>query len=263
MAFETIDILHLGPLHLRTWGLMVGLGLLAGAAISARLAPHRGIGADRIWSLALVTAASGLLGARVLWALQPELIERTLANPLIAFRVWDGGLTFVGGLIGATIGGAVYLRRAGIPMLRTLDVVAPGFGVGLAIGRIGCYLTGLHPGRPTSLPWGIEYLGAVRHPIPLYEAMLGLALAGLALLLLRRVESYGLVGLATATAYLGSRGLLDLLRASGGTEGADPRLLADLTLTQGVALVMVPLLVVLLVLEWTLKRVPIHAELEG
>ncbi len=263
MPFETIDILHLGPLHLRTWGLMVGLGLFAGAAISARLAPRRGVGADRIWSLTLVTALSGLLGARVLWALQPALIERTLENPLIALQVWDGGLTFVGGLIGATIGGAVYLRRAGVPLFRTLDVVAPGFGVGLAIGRIGCYLTGLHPGKPTSLPWGIDYLGAIRHPIPLYEAALGLALAGLAFWLLRRVESHGLVGLLTAAAYLGSRALLDLLRATNGTEGADPRLVADLTLTQGVALVMVPLLVVLIVLESTLSRVPVRAEYEG
>jgi len=243
--------------------LMVGLGLLVGAAISTRLAARRGIPAERIWSLALVTALSGVLGARVLWALQPDVIHRTLDNPLIALQVWDGGLTFIGGLIGAAVGGAVYLRRTGEPILRMLDVVAPGFGVGLAIGRIGCYLTGLHPGKPTSLPWGIDYLGAIRHPIPLYEAALGLVLAGMAFWLLRRVESYGLVGLLTASAYLAFRGLLDLLRAAGDTAGADPRLLADLTLTQGVALAMVPLLVGLMVLQLGFSRVPLHPDPEG
>jgi prolipoprotein diacylglyceryltransferase len=111
--------------------------------------------------------------------------------------------------------------------------------LGLAIGRIGCFLTGLHPGRATTLPWGIDYLGAVRHPIPLYESVLGVALMLVALLLLSRRLPAGVTAVALVVSYLVSRSLLDLLRADG-VSGADPRLGGALTLTQGLTLLLAP-----------------------
>ncbi|GAB4255022.1 MAG: prolipoprotein diacylglyceryl transferase [Thermoleophilia bacterium] len=242
MPYRTFEMITIGPLHLRTWGLMVGLGVLAGAYLTTRLARQRGLDPDRIWALALVAAAAGLLGSRVLWALQPSLIRDTIADPLTLVAVWRGGLTFIGGLLGGLTGGLLYLRRARLPILTTADLIAPGLGLGLAIGRIGCFLTGLHPGKPTTLPWGIDYLGAVRHPIPLYESVLGLALLGLGLALLRRRPAPGVTALAVGAAYLTIRALLDLLRADTSVRGADPRLLAGLTLTQGLALVLTPLM---------------------
>src|SRR5680860_890087 len=125
--------------------------------------------------------------------------------------------------------------RARLPLLATADVIAPAFGLGLAVGRVGCFLTGLHPGRPTTLPWGIEYLGAVRHPIPLYESVLGLLLLGLGLLLLKWRLPTGVTSIAVGLGYLLARPILDLLRAQQGVAGADPRLVGSLTLTQGIA----------------------------
>ncbi|GAB4243606.1 MAG: hypothetical protein Kow00129_02840 [Thermoleophilia bacterium] len=247
MPYRTYEIIDVFGLHLRTWGLFVGLGLAVGAWVVTRLARRRGIPEDAVWSLAIVSAGAGVLGSRILWALQPAVLERTLADPLLAFRVWEGGLTFVGGLLGAFAGGLVYLRRRKLSVRRVADVLAPGFGIGLAVGRLGCFVTGLHPGKPTDLPWGIEFLGAVRHPIPLYESALGLVIAACAFLLLRRGLASGLVGAAAAVVYLVGRGLLDLLRAGGGLEGADPRLLGEVTLTQGLSLVLVPVLLVFVV----------------
>lgn len=110
-------------------------------------------------------------------------------------------------------GRCLVARRVRLPALSTADLAAPGLGLGIAIGRIGCYLTGLHPGRPTLLPWGIEYLGAVRHPIPLYESVLGLSLLRLGFTLLRRRLYPGVVAVSVGIGYLVGRSLLDFLRA--------------------------------------------------
>lgn len=248
MSYRTFEMITLGPLHLRTWGMLVALGILAGAYLAVRLAPSRGIPADRLWTLTIVVTLAGVLGSRVLWALQPDLIGETLANPLRLIAVWQGGLTFIGGLLAAVAAGVVYVRRAGLPVLATADVAAPGLALGILIGRVGCFLTGLHPGRPTSLPWGIDYLGAVRHPIPLYESTLGLVLLVAGLVLLKRRVAPGVTALVVGLGYLIGRSLLDLLRAGGAEviSGTDPRLLGQLTLTQGTALVAVPVLTILL-----------------
>lgn len=242
MPYRTIEMLTLGPLHIRTWGLLLALGIFAGTVLAARLADRRGLPGDGLWTLAVVVTVAGVLGSRILWALQPGTIAGTFADPLTLVAVWRGGLTLIGGVLAAVPAGILAARRVGLPLWPTVDVVAPGFGLGIAIGRLGCYLTGLHPGRPTGLPWGIDYLGAVRHPIPLYESVLGLGLLALGLLLLRRRLPTGTVGLSVALAYLVGRSLLDLLRAES-VAGADPRLIGSLTLTQGITLGAVPLLV--------------------
>jgi phosphatidylglycerol---prolipoprotein diacylglyceryl transferase len=245
MTYRVIDMIVLGPLHIRTWGLLVATGVLVGALVAERVARRRGIPSLKFWNLVLFVLLGGVLGSRVFWALQPAEIGRTLSEPWRLIAFWQGGLTFIGGIIGATIAGITYLKVAHLPVWQTVDAVAVGSGLGLAIGRIGCFLTGLHPGRPTTLPWGIQYLGAVRHPIPLYESLLGLALFGLALLLWRRRVRPGTIAIVVAIGYLVPRSLLDLLRARD-VAGADPRLFASFTLTQGLALLLVPLLVALL-----------------
>lgn len=248
MPYRLFDMIMLGPLHVRTWGLFVGLGIFAGACLAVRLARGRGISGDKLWTLTIVVALAGVLGSKVLWALQPGLIGETIAHPLRLISVWEGGLTFIGGLLAAVAAGVVYVRRSGLPVRATADVVAPGLALGIAVGRVGCFLTGLHPGRPTSLPWGIDYLGAVRHPIPLYESILGLVLLVAGVAVLRRRVAPGATALVVGLGYLVGRSLLDLLRAGAGEtiSGTDPRFLSQLTLTQSAALVAVPVMAILL-----------------
>jgi len=236
------------------WGLMVGLGIALGAWLMVRAARRRGLPEDRLWTLVLVAGAAGILGSRVLWALQPGELAGTLADPLSIVSFWRGGLTFIGGLVAATAAGLVYARRARLPIPQTADLAAMGLWFGLAIGRLGCFITGLHPGRETGLPWGIDYLGAVRHPIPLYESLFAVALFLLARALLRRGLMPGSTMLLTVSVYLVGRGLLDLLRLPAG-QGADPRMAAGLTLTQTLALAATPVL-----LGWLLmlRRRSVH-----
>jgi phosphatidylglycerol:prolipoprotein diacylglycerol transferase len=249
MWYRTVEMITLGPLHIRVWGMFVGAGIFAGLLLTSRLARARDHQDDRIWTLGIVVAIAGVVGSRVLWALQPAMIAGTLAAPWRAFEFWQPGLALIGGVLLAIVAGIVYARRSGLAVRDTADLVAPGLGLGIAIGRLGCFLTGLHPGRVTGLPWGIYYLGALRHPIPLYESLLGLGLLALGLVLLRRRFAPGVTALVVAATYLVGRSLIDLLRAPG-LAGADPRLLGGLTLTQGLAMVMGPLAVGLMVFAW-------------
>lgn len=241
MPYRIIEMVQIGPLHLRTWGFMVGLGLAVGLFIAAAAARRRGLSTDKLYMLAFVGVLAGIFGSRLLWSLQPAEIGETLHHPLRLISVWHPGLTLVGGLIFGFGAAIIYAWRAHVPLRRTFDAIAVGVGPAIAVGRIGCYLTGLHPGKPTSLPWGIEWLGAVRHPIPLYESALGVAMFVLAVLLYRRRLPAGTVAFAVGIFYFVGRSLLDLLRATG-MSGSDPRLLASLTLTQTVALFAVPVL---------------------
>ncbi len=98
-----------------------------------------------------------------------------LQDPLMVFRIWEGGMSFHGGLIGALAGGWLYQRRRGWGFLRTMDFVAPLIPPGLFFGRIGNFINGELWGKPTDLPWAMVFPGAgpqPRHPSQLYEALL-------------------------------------------------------------------------------------------
>lgn len=240
MGYRTVEMIAVGPLHIRVWGLLVGAGIGTGLLLTARLARRRGVEEQSIWTLGVVVLVASIVGSRLFWALQPAVIGDTLAHPVQAIAFWRPGLTLIGGLVAAVLAGIWYVRRVRLSVRLVADLVAPGFGLGLAIGRLGCFLTGLHPGLPTGLPWGIYYLEAIRHPIPLYESLLGMVLLGLGLFLLNRRLPSGVAAVAVALTYLVGRSLLDLLRAPG-VPGADPRLVGGATLTQSIALVLGPL----------------------
>jgi len=244
-------MLQIGPVHFRTWGLLVGLGLGVGLLVATFAARKRGLKTEKLWMLAAIGVIAALFGSKLLWALQPAEMASTAAQPWRVFAIWQGGLTLIGGLIFGFGAALIYAWRVGLPIRKTFDVTMVGFGPAVAVGRIGCYLTGLHPGKPTSLPWGIDYLGAVRHPIPLYESFLGVGLFALALVLYRRKLPAGVVGLSVGLAYLVGRSLFDLLRAVG-IDGADPRLVGGMTLTQTITIVAAPVLAAIIV--WLARR---------
>ncbi|MBU2604194.1 MAG: prolipoprotein diacylglyceryl transferase [Actinobacteria bacterium] len=245
MSYHPIESVHLGPLDLHIWGLLVALGFLAGSLVTVRFGERWGLPRERLWTLSLIVLSAALFGSRLLWALQPSEVEKSLRDPVSFVAVWRPGLTLIGGLLAGLFAGVTYARLASLPLRVTVDAVGMGLGLGIAIGRIGCLLTGLHPGKPTSLPWAIDYLGAPRHPIPAYESLLGLGLLALALILARGRRRPGMLGITVVVGYLTGRSLLDLLRAAPATPGADPRLLGSLTLTQSLSLIAIPLLVAL------------------
>ena len=112
-------------------------------------------------------------------------------QPARILRIWDGGMSFHGGLVGILIAGVVVARAIGMPFLSLWDLGAVGAPVGFAAGRIANFINAELWGRVTDVPWGIVFPDAgplPRHPSQLYEAFLeGAVLLGVLLLLAWRL----------------------------------------------------------------------------
>jgi len=169
-----IPFLHLGPLSIPTFGLMVATGLLAAAYVLQADFKRRGEKADAFLIIGIAGLA-GIVGARLYHVLEPEVRPEFFAHPgpLLFSRF---GFAWFGGLIGGFVALVVLARSEKIPVLEFLDSCAPAACVGYAIGRIGCLLSGDGDyGIPTSLPWGMSFPNGVVptmdrvHPTPLYE----------------------------------------------------------------------------------------------
>jgi phosphatidylglycerol---prolipoprotein diacylglyceryl transferase len=139
-----------------------------------------------------------------------------LQNPLEILMVWQGGMSFHGGLLGVIIGSWLYVRRHNLPKLVTTDLIAHTVPVGLLLGRLANFINGELWGRPTTLPWGVIFPGAAaqdcpgvtglcaRHPSQLYEALLeGVILGGLLLWMVYRRGALKTPGLVAGTFFAG------------------------------------------------------------
>jgi phosphatidylglycerol:prolipoprotein diacylglycerol transferase len=152
-----------------------------------------------------------------------------LANPGQILAVWQGGMSFHGGLIGAALGGWLYARRQGIAPLSLADAMALAAPPGILLGRLANFINAELWGRPTEMPWGVVFPGAAaqdcagvaagmcaRHPTQLYEAGLEGLLLGAALwwLVLRRgaLMRPGLVAGAFFAGYGVARFLVEIWR---------------------------------------------------
>ncbi len=103
--------------------------------------------------------------------------QRSMCYPptdcLAVFKFWQGGLTFYGGVLVAIPAGVWFARRRGLRALQAADVIAPALMLGLAFGRVGCFLNGCCYGGATDSPFGVRFpnLVADRHPTQVYESV--------------------------------------------------------------------------------------------
>ena len=177
--------IHLGPLRLTAYGLMIALGVVAAVVISRRRAPSRGFDPDAFSSIATWAVPAGLLGARLYHVITDW--HRFRGDYGEVFKIWNGGLGIPGGLLVGVSVGVIVARRYGIRPADGLDVVAPAIPVAQAIARWGNWWNQELFGRPTSLPWGLEISPGKRperfaaeptfHPAFLYEGLWNLTLA--------------------------------------------------------------------------------------
>lgn len=222
IPYRTVPEIPLGPISLKTFGLMVAIGVLVGVALAARHARGRGYSGDDVTRLAVVLVITGFVGARLAWVLS-HLGQ--IETPLDVVAVWEGGLAFTGGFLAATIVAVLVLRRwSPVKRWEIADGMALGLTVGLAIGRLGCLAVGEHLGGPTSFPLGMRYLGGATvegplevgvayHNTALYELLHLAVLAVLLWWLLRPGRARPGAGIVVFALWYGAaRFLTDFLR---------------------------------------------------
>jgi phosphatidylglycerol:prolipoprotein diacylglycerol transferase len=200
MTFPNIDpvFLRLGPLEFRWYGLMYICGFISAYFIILSGVRRKGLPLDKdqVADLIFSAALGVILGGRLGYILFYNL-SYYLAHPAKLFAVWEGGMSFHGGLTGAIVAGLLYIRKHKIGFYQLADVSFLAGPVGLGLGRIGNFINGELYGRTTTLPWGMVFPGGgsqPRHPSQLYEAFLEGPLMFLILFLVsRRVRQEGVV----------------------------------------------------------------------
>ncbi|MDZ7760460.1 MAG: prolipoprotein diacylglyceryl transferase [Desulfovermiculus sp.] len=173
-------LIDIGPLTIHSYGFFIAAGFLLGMWLTMREAPMYGLNRQFVPDLAFYLIVSAVVGSRILYVLLDP--RPFLADPLLIFQFWKGGLVFVGGVAAAMATAWVVIRIKGEPFWRWADAFAPGIAAGQFLGRIGCLMAGCCYGKPTSLPWAITFthpqslapLHIPLHPTQLYHSLAGL-----------------------------------------------------------------------------------------
>ena len=162
LAWEIIPRIHLFGLEISPHGIGIAVGYLLGAQLMVRRARKYG-GPDEndIWNTLFWALLGAIVGARMGYIFG-HLSEVTDGGDdlLGIFRVWEGGISLIGGITGAVLFALPYMIKKKMGFWRTVDLAAPGLALGIVIGRIGDLMIGDHLGKPTDFPLGWLCLGS-------------------------------------------------------------------------------------------------------
>jgi len=227
LPFPIIDpvALSIGPLSVKWYGLAYVVGLIGGWWYARRL-----VAADGLWGgrarpkpeelddMLLYVALGVVLGGRLGFVLFYDL-ARYLARPQDIVAIWQGGMSFHGGLVGAALALWLFARRRGYPALSVFDIAATVVPIGLFLGRIANFINAELWGRPApDVPWAMVFPNAgplPRHPSQLYEALgEGLVLFVLLALIVRAggLKRPGLVAGVFGMGYAAARIVCEFFR---------------------------------------------------
>lgn len=194
ITFPQIDpvIFQIGPLAVRWYGLMYLLGFGAAYLLISHLSRLRNLALtkDGISDLLFYGVLGVVLGGRLGYVLFYNPAQY-LSRPLEVFAVWQGGMSFHGGLLGVVAASVIFCWRRKLPILLAGDVLSTSATIGLGLGRIGNFINGELWGRVTDQPWGVVFPGGgslPRHPSQLYEATLEGLVLFIILYLLHRLK---------------------------------------------------------------------------
>jgi phosphatidylglycerol:prolipoprotein diacylglycerol transferase len=168
------ELFRIGDFTVSTFGLMMAIAFLVGSWLTAVRFKEEGIDPDLATTLLVYVMLGGIAGSKLYFAVDVHLRTGLPFTDLLFAR---DGITWYGGLIAATLAGAVGGRIHGVPVKKGMDCVAVGAAVGQSLGRVGCFLVGDDYGKVTDLPWGMAFpKGApptleTVHPTQIYEIL--------------------------------------------------------------------------------------------
>ena len=224
ISYEPLVRIHLGPLSVSPHGIFTALGFLIGATFLLRRTRTRGISDELMYSVLTRALIGAIIGARVVYVLNHL---SSYDSPVEWFKVWEGGISLLGGITGALVAAAPFARRNWLRFFPLMDMAAPWLAIGIAIGRIGDLVIADHLGDRTDLAFGFRCPdvvdvgrtvgspcppGEVVHLTAAYDLVVALTVAGALLLLGRRLRREGEVTLMFGILYGTGRLLFDFLR---------------------------------------------------
>ncbi len=220
LQFPVIDpiIFSIGPVSLRWYGTMYLIGFLA-AMFMANKAADRSNGLwtrDQVSDLLFYGFLGVILGGRVGYVLFYQF-EYFLSDPLYLFEIWQGGMSFHGGLLGVILAIFIFARKTNKSFLSVGDFVAPLVPIGLGMGRLGNFINAELWGRQTDVSWAMVFptdpLQVPRHPSQLYEfALEGVLLFAILYIISRKTRTLGLASGAFLIGYGIFRSIIEFFR---------------------------------------------------
>ncbi|WP_372712522.1 prolipoprotein diacylglyceryl transferase [Ilyobacter sp.] len=159
-----------GMIRIPFFGTMILIGILAAMKVLSYDAKRKNLNTEKIYDLVLSAFIGGVIGARTVYVL---FYNRSyyLENPIDILKIYEGGLSIHGGLVGGVLFTLIYLKRnREFKILETADLLAPPLILAQGIGRIGCDVYGIVMKNPSF--WGIKIGGVAYHPAQIYEAIL-------------------------------------------------------------------------------------------
>ncbi len=224
-------LFKIGPYPVHSWGLLLMLGFLLAAGRAAHNARRYQFTREDVWDVALFGLLGGVLGGRIGFVIQNLSFYAHNAGKILA--LWDGGMTFYGGMAGGILAGVLVCRAKKMNVADMADLAAVSFPLGYMLGRIGCFLNGCCYGGACDLPWAVRFhteggLTVPSHPAQLYSAFISLGIY-FALLPIERARKFrGQVMFAYLFLYGIYRFLIEFVR-----EGATADVTNFLHLTLG------------------------------
>lgn len=147
-------LFQIGSLKVHSYGLLIGIGIIAAFFLAEKRAAQKGLEADRIFDLGIWCAVGGLLGAKLLYFIVE--FDSIMASGDIFHRLADGFVVY-GGIIVGILAGWLYCKRKKLPFLKYFDLVMPSIALAQGFGRIGCFLAGCCYGRETDSIFGVMF----------------------------------------------------------------------------------------------------------
>ncbi len=211
-------LFHIGSFNLYTYGLFVALGFMTAVWVSQKnTAPH-GILPETITDIFFVILVSAILGARLLYVLINFDDYRN--NWLDIFKIWNGGLVFFGGFLGAVAASVLYFQMKKFNTWKMADLIAPGIALGHAVGRLGCFFAGCCYGKTCDLPFAVKFtnpeslapIGVYLHPTQIYSVFSNLLLFFILLWVQKKKKFNGMVFLTYIMLYSLFRFIVEFFR---------------------------------------------------